>query len=289
MSICKEVTPRSVPATLKSMSPRWSSSPRMSDSTAKPRSSLISPMAMPATGRSSGTPASISASDDPHTVAIDEEPLLSVISRDHAQRVRELVLRRQQRVDRPPGELAVADLTPAGRAHAPGLAHRIGREIVVQHEVLAVLAFERVDDLLVLPGAERRDAQRLRLAAGEQGGAVRARQHAHLGDDRAHGAGVAPVDAQPGVQDGVADDVGFQLLERHPWRARHPRLGGQRRQRGFLRRADPLVAHLLLALGVGGGQRPTRCGVQLRGQRLLLGSRPPAAARAPSRRARPVR
>ncbi len=34
MSICSEVTPFSVPATLKSMSPRWSSSPRMSESTA---------------------------------------------------------------------------------------------------------------------------------------------------------------------------------------------------------------------------------------------------------------
>ena len=35
---------------------------------------------MPATGRFSGTPASISASELPHTVAIEEEPLLSVIS-----------------------------------------------------------------------------------------------------------------------------------------------------------------------------------------------------------------
>ncbi len=37
-------------------------------------------MAMPAVGRFSGTPASISASDEPHTVAIDEEPFDSVIS-----------------------------------------------------------------------------------------------------------------------------------------------------------------------------------------------------------------
>jgi hypothetical protein len=37
-------------------------------------------MAMPATGRDSGTPASISASEAPHTVAIDEEPLDSVMS-----------------------------------------------------------------------------------------------------------------------------------------------------------------------------------------------------------------
>ena len=80
MSICRLVMPTSVPATLKSMSPRWSSSPRMSDSTANPRSSLIRPIAIPATGRFSGTPASISASELPQTVAIEDEPLLSVIS-----------------------------------------------------------------------------------------------------------------------------------------------------------------------------------------------------------------
>ena len=35
---------------------------------------------MPATGRSSGTPASISDSEPPQTEAIDDEPLHSVIS-----------------------------------------------------------------------------------------------------------------------------------------------------------------------------------------------------------------
>ena len=37
-------------------------------------------MAMPAVGRFSGTPASISASEEPHTVAIEDEPFDSVIS-----------------------------------------------------------------------------------------------------------------------------------------------------------------------------------------------------------------
>lgn len=37
-------------------------------------------MAIPATGALTGTPASISASEEPHTEAIDEEPLDSVIS-----------------------------------------------------------------------------------------------------------------------------------------------------------------------------------------------------------------
>jgi hypothetical protein len=80
MSICSEVTPSDVPATLKSMSPRWSSSPRMSERTAKLSPSLIKPMAMPATGRRNGTPPSISASDVPQTVAMEEEPFDSVIS-----------------------------------------------------------------------------------------------------------------------------------------------------------------------------------------------------------------
>ena len=79
-SICSAVMPLSVPATLKSMSPRWSSSPRMSDSTAKRLPSLIRPMAMPATCALTGTPASISARLPPHTEAIDEEPFDSVIS-----------------------------------------------------------------------------------------------------------------------------------------------------------------------------------------------------------------
>jgi hypothetical protein len=52
----------------------------MSESTAKLLPSLMRPMAMPAIGRLIGTPASISASDVPHTVAIEEEPLDSVIS-----------------------------------------------------------------------------------------------------------------------------------------------------------------------------------------------------------------
>ncbi|MOA29614.1 hypothetical protein D3C78_1506390 [compost metagenome] len=80
MSICSAVIPAAVPATLKSMSPRWSSSPRMSVSTAKRLPSRIRPMAIPATCAFSGTPADSSDRQPPHTDAIDEEPLDSVIS-----------------------------------------------------------------------------------------------------------------------------------------------------------------------------------------------------------------
>ena len=52
----------------------------MSDKTLKSSPSLINPIAIPATGSLIGTPASINARDVPQTVAIEEEPLDSVIS-----------------------------------------------------------------------------------------------------------------------------------------------------------------------------------------------------------------
>ena len=80
ISICRAVIPFCVPATLKSMSPRWSSEPRMSDRMAAWSPSLMSPMAIPATGFLMGTPASISESEPPQTEAIEEDPLDSRIS-----------------------------------------------------------------------------------------------------------------------------------------------------------------------------------------------------------------
>ena len=72
-----------VPATLKSISPRKSSKPWMSVSTATLpvfSTSLIRPMATPATGRLIGTPASISASVEPQTEACEVEPLEDMTS-----------------------------------------------------------------------------------------------------------------------------------------------------------------------------------------------------------------
>ena len=213
MSICSEVTPSAVPATLKSMSPRWSSSPRMSERTAKRSPSLMRPMAMPATGRFSGTPASIRASAVPHTVAIEDEPFELGDLGDDAERVGEVVMGGEHRMDRPPGKLAVADLAPPGRTEPAGLADRIGREIVVQHEGFLVGPLQGVDELLVVAGAERRDRERLRLAAGEERAAVGARQEADLGRDRPDGPDVAAVDADAAVEDVAAHDRLLELLE----------------------------------------------------------------------------
>jgi hypothetical protein len=112
----------------------------------------------------------------------------------------------------------------------------------VQHEVLAELAAERVDDLLVLAGAERRHAEGLRLAAGEQGRAVGARQHADLGHDRRDGLVSRPSMRMPRVEDGVADDVGLELLQQPLGRAEVRALGLERLEHRLLRRAHLLVA-----------------------------------------------
>ena len=78
------MTKPGVPATLKSMSPNASSAPRMSVSAtyrvssapaAFSTSSDTRPIAMPATGALSGTPALSSDIVDAHTEPIDVDPL----------------------------------------------------------------------------------------------------------------------------------------------------------------------------------------------------------------------
>ncbi|SII58983.1 Uncharacterised protein [Mycobacteroides abscessus subsp. abscessus] len=84
VSSCRAVTKSLVPATLKSMSPKASSAPRISVSATKRRSAVPSassmssdtrPMAIPATGAFSGTPAFSSARVEAHTEPIEVEPL----------------------------------------------------------------------------------------------------------------------------------------------------------------------------------------------------------------------
>jgi hypothetical protein len=130
-----------------------------------------------------------------------------VISETTRIGVGELFLARQHGDQRALGQAAVADLAALRAADAAGLAGGEGRHVVVEHEAVLVLAGQRVDDLLVAAGAQRGDHQRLRLAAGEQRRAVGARQHAVADLDRAHGAGVAAVDARLAVEDLAAHDA----------------------------------------------------------------------------------
>ena len=84
VSSCSAVTNSRVPATLKSMSPKASSAPRMSVSAtycvSPSTSPEIRPIAMPATGARSGTPAWSSDSVEAQTEPIEVEPLEPIAS-----------------------------------------------------------------------------------------------------------------------------------------------------------------------------------------------------------------
>ena len=74
VSSWRAVTKSAVPATLKSMSPKASSAPRMSVSVVYLPSANTRPIAMPPTGALIGTPASMSDNVEPQTEAIEVEP-----------------------------------------------------------------------------------------------------------------------------------------------------------------------------------------------------------------------
>ena len=152
----------------------------------------------------------------------------------------------------------MADLAPSRRAGASGFADRIMREVVVQQERLFIRPLQRVDELLILGGAERGHHQRLGLAAGEQRRAVGARQHADFRHDRTHGLQVAAVDALAGVEDVPAHDLGFQFLEHAGNRELVVgRLGAFRkevRHHLLFYGGDGVLAVLLLHDRIGGAQ-----------------------------------
>ncbi len=106
--------------------------------------------------------------------------------RNQTDRVREGDSLRQDSAKRAPDQLAMADFAAAWRTHAARLAYRVRREVVVQHEALAVAAVQRVDNLLVVTGAESRGHKRLGLTAGEERRAVGAWQCADFAVDVAN-------------------------------------------------------------------------------------------------------
>src|SRR6185437_8838044 len=130
-----------------------------------------------------------------------------------ANDIRESLHIRHHGFDATSREVAVADLAPLGRSHHAGLAYRERREVVMQHERLAPLALERVDDLRVAGCAERRDDQSLCLTAGEQRRAMRARQHSDLDRDWTDRLGIAAIDARLAVENALANDVALELEE----------------------------------------------------------------------------
>ena len=84
----------------------------------------------------------------------------------------------------------------------------------MQHEGLAALALDGVDDLGIASRAEGGGDDGLSLAAGEQGGAVGPGQELHAARNVAHHRGAATVDAALARDDGTAHDRLLELLER---------------------------------------------------------------------------
>ena len=213
---------------------------------------------MPAVGRFSGTPASIRASDEPQTVAIEEEPFELGDLRDDADGVGEFRRGRQHRANRAPRELSVADLPPARRAHPTRLADGVGREVVVEQEALFVGTLERVDVLLVLTRAKGCDNEGLCFPASEERGAMRAREDANLGENRTHGRQVASIDPAVLIEDVPAHDFRLRVVESFGDLGRRKLgLSSCRRKRGgdlCLRRVDSGVPLLLLGDRIGGAQ-----------------------------------
>jgi hypothetical protein len=138
--------------------------------------------------------------------------------RHDADRVRELLEGRQHRLDGALGEHAVPDLATARATHRLGLARGERREVVVQHERLRRLlgVVDVVHTLDVIGGAERRDDERLRLAAREQRRAVGAREQRGVDRDVAHDVRLAAVDAEAGVEHLRAQRVVLDVADDHP-------------------------------------------------------------------------
>ncbi len=93
----------------------------------------------------------------------------------NAQRIGELIFCWQHRMNGAPCQLAMADFAAARRAHAARFAHRIGREIIMQHEMLFLCANQAINELFVFAGAKRGHNEGLRFTTREQRRTVGAR------------------------------------------------------------------------------------------------------------------
>ncbi len=98
----------------------------------------------------------------------------------------------------------MTDLAAAGATQWPGLADAERREVVVVHEAMILFLFERTDQLLIARRAEGEGREHLGLTAGEQRGAVGAREEAGLHVDRPNVLRAAAVRAALVLDDDLA-------------------------------------------------------------------------------------
>src|SRR5690606_38548217 len=79
--------------------------------------------------------------------------------RDDTDGVGKFISARQHGGDGAAGQATVTDFAATGGAHATTFTDRVGREVVVQHEGVFLLAFQSVEQLRVTGGAKRGDYQ----------------------------------------------------------------------------------------------------------------------------------
>ena len=66
-------------------------------------------------------------------------------------------------------QVSVAYFSTTGEADASNLARTERREVVVQHELFTVFLRQAINDLLIPPGSQRRNAKGLCFSAGKEG------------------------------------------------------------------------------------------------------------------------
>ena len=133
---------------------------------------------------------------------------------DDAYRVGEVFLAGQDGEQGLFGQGAVADVAAARGADSLRLSGAEGREVVVEQEAFRLVGAQGVDLLGVSDGAERREAENLRLAALEEAAAVGPWQESHLAVEGPYFLQAASVGALAHVQHPVAELHRYGGLER---------------------------------------------------------------------------
>ena len=140
----------------------------MSVSTIRSSPSLISPMATPATGLDTGTPAGHQGHGGGAHRAHRGGPVRLERLRDHPHHVGEVLLARDRGRQSALGERAMADVAALRAAHEARLPDRERREVVVVPEGLRLLQAQVVDSHVHAARPERDVGEDLGLPASEQ-------------------------------------------------------------------------------------------------------------------------
>ena len=107
----------------------------------------------------------------------------------------------------------MTDLATAGETNPARFTHRVGREVVVQHEGVTTLTLQGINNLSIPAGAKSHGTNGLGFTPGKQRRAMGLFKNIDLTHDRSHGSAVSSVDTRLTADDALADDIFLQGLE----------------------------------------------------------------------------